>query len=180
MIVRKYLFLWVCCGWVASLWGDPSDSLVVQEFRASIQELTYQIRAQSADLRLMEERISALETKPDRSLKMTSLSKKEEDLIADLKLLKGHLEKAEAALAVCEKRLNQLDKQWEKEIGGLKSSLQSMVAVLKEEDQKYYTVKSGDSLGQIALEQKIPVKKLKELNHLESDIIFPGQKILIP
>jgi len=46
-------------------------------------------------------------------------------------------------------------------------------------ESSYYTVKSGDSLYQIALNHKITVDMLMRSNNLSSSMIYPGQKLLI-
>ena len=42
-----------------------------------------------------------------------------------------------------------------------------------------YTIKSGDTLGKIASQYSLSVAKLKQLNNLTSDLIFPGQKLKV-
>ncbi|MCM3569402.1 peptidoglycan endopeptidase [Neobacillus mesonae] len=43
-----------------------------------------------------------------------------------------------------------------------------------------YTIKSGDYLGKIAKNVGTTVAQLKSLNHLKSDLIFPGQTLKVP
>jgi len=45
---------------------------------------------------------------------------------------------------------------------------------------KEYVVKSGDSLGKIALASGISIRALKEMNGLTKDTVRPGQKLKIP
>lgn len=42
-----------------------------------------------------------------------------------------------------------------------------------------YTVKNGDTLSAIAIKVKVPVARIKELNHLTSDLITPNQVLII-
>ncbi|SMP13324.1 Murein DD-endopeptidase MepM and murein hydrolase activator NlpD, contain LysM domain [Desulfurobacterium pacificum] len=43
-----------------------------------------------------------------------------------------------------------------------------------------YTVRKGDSLGKIAKRFHTTVTSLKKINHLKSNVIYPGQKLKIP
>jgi LysM repeat protein len=42
-----------------------------------------------------------------------------------------------------------------------------------------YTVKSGDTLGKIAMQYSIPLSELMRRNNLSSHMIFPGQKLMV-
>ncbi len=45
--------------------------------------------------------------------------------------------------------------------------------------QKSYTVKSGDTLGKIALQYSMPLSELMKRNNLSNYTIFPGQKLIV-
>jgi len=45
---------------------------------------------------------------------------------------------------------------------------------------KYYIVKKGDSLGKVAEKFNTTVSALKKANKLTNDVIYPGQKLIIP
>lgn len=53
-------------------------------------------------------------------------------------------------------------------------------AVPVTDDGSTYTVKSGDTLGHIALRHKVKIVELKALNGLGTDLIRVGQKIKLP
>ncbi|MCM8767565.1 MAG: LysM peptidoglycan-binding domain-containing protein [Candidatus Omnitrophica bacterium] len=50
----------------------------------------------------------------------------------------------------------------------------------KNEDSRIYIVQKGDYLSKIAEKFKINVNEIKKFNNLKSDIIYPGQKLIIP
>ncbi len=43
-----------------------------------------------------------------------------------------------------------------------------------------YTVKSGDSLGKIAREQRSNIEWIRNANRIAGDLIYPGQQLFIP
>lgn len=187
---------------IGALYGAPStrgkENLAVQELRHFLDQVNYDLHGHQVEIDLFQQRIEQLEKtvekmggelkkgKQDRTLesRLVKLEKAHETLIADFKNLKGHLNETTAALASCQAKLSKIDNQLSSDIKGLKNSLESMLALLQKEGEAqeptYYTVKPGDSLGQIALDHKTDVKSLKQANHLSSDTIYTGQKLALP
>jgi membrane-bound lytic murein transglycosylase D len=48
-----------------------------------------------------------------------------------------------------------------------------------EEKGRYYLVKEGDSLWEIAQQFNVDAKELRQLNHLPTNVIYPGDQILV-
>ncbi|MCS5422630.1 MULTISPECIES: peptidoglycan DD-metalloendopeptidase family protein [Psychrilyobacter] len=46
-------------------------------------------------------------------------------------------------------------------------------------NSKYHTVKKGDTLYSIAQKRDVPVPELKDINNLESNLLYSGQKIYL-
>jgi LysM repeat protein len=78
----------------------------------------------------------------------------------------------------------ELNYEYPKEIEAIKedviSEIKQPIKVISKTIKKtYYTVKSGDNLGQIAEKFNISIIKLKKQNKLRGNLIFPKQKLLI-
>jgi len=57
---------------------------------------------------------------------------------------------------------------------------EKLVAEIKKStDKQYHTVRSGESLGLIARKYNVTVNQIKQWNHLRSNTIHPGQKLVI-
>ena len=188
----KSLFLLVLTG--GSLYGaSPQESLHVQELRLALEQMERRLHSQSVEVSLFQERALALENLLNslkQEIKNSSsgkaierrtaiLEKAHETLILDLKTLKNHMNDTNASIAQCHAQLSKIDKQISADIVSLKSSMQSMLALLQGE-ARTYTVQAGDSLGQIAIDHKTDIKTLKKINNFTSDTILVGQKIIIP
>jgi LysM repeat protein len=52
--------------------------------------------------------------------------------------------------------------------------------IKKVDSPRVYIVQKGDFLFKIAEMFKVDYKELKRINNLKSDIIYPGQKLIIP
>ena len=56
------------------------------------------------------------------------------------------------------------------------------MAIVSTPDQSgavYHIVQEGQALWQIAIAYKVKINDIKTLNNLTSDVIYPGQKLLI-
>lgn len=56
----------------------------------------------------------------------------------------------------------------------------ALLKVEKKKVQKGYIVQEGDSLWKIAKKHKVSIDSIKEINHLESERLKPGQELQLP
>lgn len=74
-----------------------------------------------------------------------------------------------------------LEKVQEGETGRIDGLASIELAALTLEQKRFaYQVKPGDSLYLISLRRGTSVQKLKTLNNLNQDEIYPGQKLVVP
>lgn len=118
--------------------------------------------------------------------KLTSLEKKQEEILADIRQLGSHANDTTTALSqykdkICEMERSILsqNKKFD-EIGKIKKALETLSLDLSKQEMIQYTIKEGDSLQKIAKQFTVSVEDLKKINHLKDDLIFSGQAILIP
>ncbi|MEZ5315390.1 MAG: LysM peptidoglycan-binding domain-containing protein [Chlamydiales bacterium] len=179
------------------LFSHPkSESLPLQEMRINLEQFGYQLHNHHVEIELFQEKFDHIEQslhhietqlRDDKKIhnRMIKIENSYETLAHDLKNLKAHLNETASSLASCQTKLTQIDKQLSSDVQGLRQSLHEMLTLLQKgeefaENPSVYIVKVGDSLGQIALKYKTDIKILKQLNHLSSDKIYVGQKIILP
>lgn len=167
------------------------EGVAIQEMRLLCDEFAQKLHNQKVELDLLSEKINNVDdalqslrhdtnrstvlSGPISTDRLAQIEKRQEALATDIATLKNHFNASSLQIARLEKELSQ-------DIRSLKSSLQSMLALLKGEaaSENLYVVKPGDSLGQIALDHKVSLKQLRELNQLSNDKIFVGQKLQLP
>lgn len=118
--------------------------------------------------------------------KLAHLEKKEEESRKNWQTLYKNAEESRLAFSEYKNKLNDLEEaifvqnMKFNEIQNIKSAVAEMANILKQEDSKQYVVKSGDSLEKIAKNYGCSVDDLKKSNALEKDLIFAGQKLILP
>ena len=85
---------------------------------------------------------------------------------------KGRIEELEREILLQNRRLEALSK--------VKGNLETLAKSLKGGGVKIYKVRPGDSLEKIAKAHKTEVDRIKQLNHLEQDLIVVDQELKIP
>ena len=146
-----------------------------------LDEMDYRLKAQQTELELLNDKIDSLSEKIGRlpppstangagEMRISSLEQTQRAILSDLKTLQTDLQKSQ-------NKISDIDKKITGELAELKTSLKTILAFIKNDSEEFYTVKVGDSLGQIAIENKTSIKELKSLNNLNTDNIFVGQKL---
>jgi len=175
--------------------ATPYTQVTTQELAQEMRALHYQLKNLDRQVQQLhnqtetqEEVVEDLREAIDKKQKKSSTDQqwKEgmEQVIADLKTLRDHLQRLSSeSEAASEKQ-----KALEKHTTHLQAALNTLFDALEipnpyhpaEDGHMVYEVKSGDSLGKIALQNKTTIKKIKELNHLKKDTIYIGQKLKLP
>jgi LysM repeat protein len=188
---------------------SPNDEghnweLKFHEIRTNLEEVKHDVNCFRTDLQILENRIQSYETtlsglkKNDldnqakqidqisqtiRALeKQWSLFEQDKQQIQKLGL---HANETILALSQCKTRIQELDQKLvsqNKKFEDLAKIKGNLDAIAKNFKSPYtiYEVKSGDSLERIAAAHNTKADKIKKLNELEKDTIFPGQQLKIP
>jgi len=125
---------------------------------------------------------------------LSALRKSQEEIVKNIEKISDAVNKNSLKNTQIEEKLNKNSRTFldeltrqESQIHFLKSKISQIEKtgisgeeVLSKSGKRYYIVKKGDYLGKIARKFHTTVKKIKMANKLKSDIIYPGQKLLIP
>lgn len=106
----------------------------------------------------------------------------------DIRQMKTQANQLVTSLEKMQERIGQLEKIIDAQnlhMQKLEGAMQSIVDVLAipssgSPSGKTYKVQPGDSLGKIAIDNKVSLKALREANNLKNDKIFSGQLLKIP
>lgn len=102
--------------------------------------------------------------------------------VSDLGMRLAHLENEIKGIVGAFKDLEGVCQRQSKNAEHLEKSLNLILEAQGESPESYglYRVAAGDNLEKIARKHKTTTRALKELNQLETDIIFSGQKLKVP
>jgi LysM repeat protein len=180
----KWIFaLWICCcGCISPLatfqGSSTAHDVVIEELRTEIADVKHSLHAKEVEFRLLEETVEASGLAKADELrtelmtlrqKIAQLEKTQEKTAADLRALSTHATQTAATLSQYRDHIQEIDRRVE-EGRNLKPYKNSGLS---------YVVKPGDTLKKIANRYQVSVDSLQQLNHLEDDHIFVGQKLKI-
>jgi LysM repeat protein len=122
-----------------------------------------------------------------------SISKdKQKGLVADIRQLLTHANETSSSLDQQRKKVNSLEadlgkreRRLEEKLSHLKTAVGSLINLIEDNKSSHptariYKVKEGDSLDRIARAHKTSIEDLKQINHLDSDLIVIGQELKLP
>ncbi len=174
---------------------DEDRNIMMREMLDTLDALRHDINNHEAEIRMFEEKFKNQEDILDSLRRQTTAAVqavKESSKIAGQETLaqglsndfKSYAKDSTQALSEYKARLIELEKNVELQnhnIENLQAAMNSILEAMQVTDSaKFYQVKPGDSLGEIAKKNKTTIKKLKELNNLTSDQIIVGQKLKLP
>lgn len=191
---------------VSPLEAAPYPSSGQRTLRETLGDIDHDIRNHDAEIRSVKEKLLNHEVIIEALQKLVRKTKEEtqgsnsgqadrvvqvekalKGVSADIKQLHEHANKlAEAMngykehLATIEGKITLQGKNAEHLQLAMRSLIDALELDIDTGDGSFYTIKSGDSLGQIALDHKTSIKKIKELNNLKKDTIRVGQKLRMP
>jgi len=190
--------------------SSPNDEkhqleLTLHEVQTNLDDLRHDINCFQTELQILDGRIKYYENTLT-SLKQHDLEKQQAKIEQlsqqvqaaekkwasfdkgqqeELQGLSSHANETIAALAQFKDRIGELEQEIFSqnrrfdELAKLKGHIENLAKGFSG-DFKLYKVKPGDSLEKIARAHKTAVDRIKELNHLEQDLIVVGQELKIP
>jgi len=115
--------------------------------------------------------------------KLNQLTKKQSKIVSDIRQLSSHANDTTTALSQYKDKIAQFEKSiafQTEQIGELIKLKEGVAKLTQLENQKLYTVKSGDSLEKIAREHRTSVEVIKKLNQMTTDLIVIDQLLNLP
>jgi len=168
--------------------SEDKMELSLHKVRTELEDIkhdlnTYEIEHHVLEGKVVEQagtlvslRQSAIETQANRLEKLSDelaslekrlsqLAKQQEKMIADVRQLTTHANDTTTALSQYKEKIAEVEK---------------VLAAIGQSKNHIYSIKQNDSLEQISKHFGLSVDDLKKANDLDSELIHPGQQLLIP
>lgn len=153
--------------------GPSKTDLILVQVRSEIDDMKHDLNSYEIEHHILEGKVTDLEStlqvhgealkleefhteleRLDKQVK--GFSKKQNEVIADIRQLTQHANETTLALSQYKEKLALLDKM------------------------EHYVIKPGDTLEKIARKFETTVEALKATNHLKDDLILVGDELTIP
>ncbi|HOV22040.1 MAG TPA: LysM peptidoglycan-binding domain-containing protein [bacterium] len=149
----------------------------IDSLKKTYTDIISSIATLNSSLTLMQKDLSVLKKSQEEIISDNTLkySELEELLNKNSKIFLDELTKHESEIYFLKNKISQSgttqisEKETSKEVSKELSS-----------DVKYYIVKKGDNLSEIARKHNTTISAIKKLNNLKNDTVYVGQKLKIP
>lgn len=190
----RAIFAMILSSLLVSCTGAPFGSLMLSQ-SDSTQEMERQVHQLRMELNGINEELRQLtgrgEVQEDllctlrQELETGDKGKGWEARLAKLEKSQNGMKKEMAKLRTSTEQAIQSLSQQDKKLRAVEGNIDKVVAAVKQfadapslgEDA--YTVRSGDTLGEIAKHHGLTVARLKQVNHLSNDRIYVGQRLKV-
>jgi chromosome segregation ATPase len=169
------------------------QKILLESVRTELADASKAVRAAHLELALLEERIALQEAASEGAVSREELARlagemeqrlalfdqRQSQALSDIRSLSGTAEERKQGLKAAREEIASLKRDFSQQMGTCKQALESVVALVQNEPRTY-CVRQGDSLGKVAKANSTTVERLKELNGLKDDVIYPDQQLLLP
>jgi LysM repeat protein len=144
-----------------------------------VADLRHAVHTNEMEVKILEERLEFSEREvpdqlPDLKKKIALFEKTLDKMNNEIRSLTNYASQTSASFESYRQQITAIDHKLG-EISKLRATLTKL-----SETPSSYEVLPGDSLQKIARKYHVSIDALKKENHLSSDKIFVGQKLLIP
>lgn len=170
---------------------EEKEPVNIKQIYADVKDNKYDLNHNKVELQVLEYRLDDQEKAYNKLNQQIQLLFKEYQKISEKEIQSisdrlSYLEKQEQSVAQNLDAINQYSKDLQEqiqEVAQAKRSIADLITMMQspsQENQTTYFVKKGDSLEFIAKKYRINLNNLKKANSLTSDLIYVGQKLVIP
>lgn len=168
------------------------QAMLIETVRAESSEISRSMRGVKTDLALLQERLDQQEERLASQVsredikrlfatieeRLAIVDQKQLQASSDIRKLTHHADDKGNSIQATREEIASLKRDVRQQMGNYKQALESVVSLVQS-GSKTYRVKQGDSLAKVAKINQTTIERLKQLNHLDGDTIYPDQELIV-